>query len=220
MFRSIVRGAAVAGGSAQREGLCRLTPRLWRLASAASWCRLLAVGLLAMTAGWPSFAGTTTSTVQSYGAEGNAFRFKLAVPIVSPPGCASLGQFAVSLDTTVGRSIADQIIAAKASNFTVTIIGQGYCSALPTTEDVRYIAVSGSPTVTALVGNYWAGSTGATSCLNVCQGTGGFSAARANGSICKGSGNTENPQEIYVSPGNPPGYYCGSARTAQCSCLR
>lgn len=74
--------------------------------------------------------------------------------------------------------------------------------------------------------SYWATSTGATSCANVCEATGGFAAATSAGWVCKAQNGTSYVYEFKYTPNPnyPATYYysCGSAgfRTAQCSCLK
>lgn len=90
-----------------------------------------------------SFAGTTTGTVEAiYVHNYNDLflvRFNSSVPDYA--ACATTNRYVVSTATQPGKNIMATILAAKAANQTVSIIGQNSCDLHGDAESVNWMYV-------------------------------------------------------------------------------
>jgi hypothetical protein len=55
--------------------------------------------------------------------------------------CATSSRYAVTTSAQQGRNVLSTILAAKAANQTIQVVGKGTCAVNPDAEDVNYIVV-------------------------------------------------------------------------------
>ena len=175
--------------------------------------------LLSLSTTVAAHAGTASGKVDTYWTNAVAFFFKTTGTVTSKPACSLYSRFVVPLNTDFGRAIRAQVVEAKSFGLTLAITGNNVCTTIGDSEDVMFIAVSGSPS-TPPPSQYWATSNSNVSCSTVCSATGGFAAANSSGHVCKGA--VFNSQPYSVEYRGNFFYVCGSEgnRTSQCYCYK
>lgn len=175
------------------------------------------VGLFLIGSAGAADAGTASGQVDTFWTDRVAFYFKTTGTVSSKPACSLYSRFVVPLNTDYGRAIAAQVAAAKSSGLTLAVTGRNECLTISDSEDILFIAVSGSPS-TPSPAQFWATSSNTISCATVCSNAGGFAAANSSGQVCKGIDGKAYSIEFR---GNF-NYVCGydNNRTSQCFCYK
>lgn len=97
------------------------------------------LGLVLFCSAFGSMAGTSTGKVTSVIVNASNFLFFTAGTKTGSPSCGQNDQWAISLDTAKGKSVYVLILAARASDTAVTVVGTAACAGWGDREDVLYI---------------------------------------------------------------------------------
>lgn len=91
----------------------------------------------------PAFAaGASTGTVSYlFVHQPNILMFAAGTP-TGAPGCSNLGQWAIEIDSSFGKSVYALLLSAQSQGQTVTVSGTGVCSAWSDRESPRYVYVT------------------------------------------------------------------------------
>lgn len=93
----------------------------------------------------PTFAGTSTGTLQSLYVDQWELRIIFSSAPTNNPACNTKNGYALALMTDVDRKTVESIAMAQAAGLSITAAGTGACTDVPDFETLASVAVSGTP---------------------------------------------------------------------------